>query len=293
VIMAAGFVEDERGEGKARQAELDEILRDSDLVVCGPNSEGYFNLSSGIALSLSQSVSADFLRKAATWVPQDEPDLARALAGGVAIVAQSGSLGFSIFSRGAVAGIGFSHVVSLGNEIDIDVLDCTEYLLSRPEVKVIGMYVEGLRRPERLAAIAEAARAAGKALVIGKAGSSKAGRVAALSHTGHLAGESMVYDAVFRRLGIIQVYDQEELLDVCAALATNDPIKGHGVAVVSWSGGSAVWTSDALERAGFTLPEVDLVRQGALAKLLPPFASIRNPVDITGASKVGLAKIVR
>lgn len=293
VIMAAGFGEDARGEGKARQAEIDAILADSDLVVCGPNSEGYFNLTEGIALSMSHSTNADFLRETARWLPDGEPNPAKALRGGVAIVAQSGGLGFSLLGRGAAAGVGFSHIVSVGNEIDIDVLDCARYLLTRPEVRVVGMYVEGLRRPERLSAVAEAAEASGKVLVIGKAGASEAGRAAALSHTGHLAGEAQVYEALFRRLGIVQVHDQEELLDVCAALATNAPILGDNIGLASWSGGSAVWTSDALERAGFRVPELDEDRQRELAELLPPFASLRNPIDITGASRVGVATVLR
>lgn len=293
IIMAAGFAEDARGRGKARQAEVDEALQGSDLVVLGPNSEGFINLCSGTALSLSHSVNADFLRQTATWLPPGAPDVAAELRGGVAIIAQSGGLGFSVFSRGVAAGVAFSHVISLGNEIDVDVLECAEYLLGIPEVKVIGMYVEGLGRPERLTAVAAAARRAGKALVIGKAGTSEAGRAATLSHTGHLAGEAPVYDAVFRRHGILQAYDQEELLDICAAVATSDPVLGDNVAIVSWSGGSAVWTSDALDRAGFELPELDQERRDALAEVLPPFANIRNPVDITGASNVGLAKVMR
>jgi acyl-CoA synthetase (NDP forming) len=97
-----------------------------------------------------------------------------------------------------------------GNEADIDVLDCVDYLADQPEVSVIGMYVEGLRRPERLGAVAAAARARGKALVFGKAGTTEVGRQAALSHTGHLAGPAEIFEAVTRRFGIVEVHDQEE-----------------------------------------------------------------------------------
>lgn len=292
LVLVAGFAEDERGAGKARQAEIDEILRGSDLVVCGPNSEGFFNLLSGLSASPNRSVNAEYIREIAPWVPA-VTDVRAAVCGGVAVLAQSGGLAFSVFARGVALGIGFSHVISLGNELDLDVLDCTEYLLTKPEVKVIGMYVEGFHRPERLAVVAEAARKAGKTLVIGKAGSSDAGKAAALSHTGHLAGEARVYDAVLDRLNVIQVHDQEELLDVCAALAGVHPLKGNRVAIVSWSGGSAVWTADSLDHAGFTLPQLDPARQAELSALLPPFASIRNPIDVTGASQVGVASVMR
>jgi acyl-CoA synthetase (NDP forming) len=293
VIMAAGFVEDARGPGKDRQARIEEATRGSDLVVCGPNSEGFFNVSSGIALSFSGSVNPDFLRYSAAWMTPEEQNVREAIAGDVAIVAQSGGLGFSIFSRGVAAGMGFSHVISVGNEMDLDVLDCAEYLLTRAEVKVIGMYVEGLRHPERLPAVATAARRAGKAIVIGKSGVSAAGSRSTLSHTGHLAGDARLYAAAFRHYGIIEVSDQEELLDTCWALSTSPPLTGDNVAVVSWSGGSAVWTADACERAGFRLPVLDDDTQARLAELLPSFAGVQNPVDITGASKTSLGKIMR
>lgn len=293
LILVAGFAEDERGVGKALQTEIDEILEGSDLVVCGPNSEGYLNLLLGISASPNRTVSTEYIRGIAPWIPAEKSDVTSAVRGGVAVLAQSGGLAFSVFSRGVALGIGFSHVISLGNELDIDVLDCVEYLITRPEVKVIGMYVEGFHRPERLGEVAEAARSAGKSLVIGKAGSSDAGKAAALSHTGHLAGEAAVYEAAFRRHGVIQVGDQEELLDICAALATAKPLAGSRVAIVSWSGGSAVWTADALDRSGFSLPELDPDRQEELGQILPPFASLRNPIDVTGASQVGVAGVMR
>jgi acyl-CoA synthetase (NDP forming) len=108
-----------------------------------------------------------------------------------------------------------------------------------------------------------------------------------------MAGQPEVYDAVARRFGIVQVTDQEELLDACRSLSTNQPLHGTNVAAVSYSGGSGVWMADALERAGFSLPELDAGRQAAIRELLPDFASTRNPVDVTAASKVGLAKVMR
>jgi acetate---CoA ligase (ADP-forming) len=293
IIFSAGFIDDERGRGKDRQAEIESILAGSDLVVAGPNTLGYFNVSSGIACTTSPGVVPDFIRSSAPWIPEGDDELRQSLRGNVAVLAQSGGLSFSVFSRGVAEGVGFSHVVSLGNEVDLDVLDCAEYLITQPDVRVIAMYVEGFRHPERLPAVAEAARAAGTALVIGKAGASAAGRAAALSHTGHLAGESMLNEAVFRRHGIITVSDQDEMLDACWALSTGRSLRGSNVVVASLSGGSGVWTCDALERAGFELPPIDAERQQAVSEVLPDFANIRNPIDVTGASAVGLAGVMR
>jgi acyl-CoA synthetase (NDP forming) len=292
VIMSAGFGEDERGSGKERDTALRAALDGSDMVVCGPNSEGFVNVSRGITLSFSGSVNSTFLREAVSWAGPDA-DLQQSVQGGVAIVAQSGGLGFSVFGRGVEIGVGFSHVVSVGNELDLDVLECAEYLLAQPDVQVVAMYVEGFRRPERLRALAEAARVAGKSIVIGKAGGSESGSKAAMSHTGHLAGEARVNEVVFDSLGIVSVADQQEMLDVCAALAVCPPAAGDRVGVVSWSGGSAVWTADACERYGLQLPELDNAMREKLSAVLPEFANIRNPIDLTGAAKSTPGKILR
>jgi acyl-CoA synthetase (NDP forming) len=226
IIMAAGFGEDTAGGGQRRQAEIDEIIASTDLIVCGPNSEGYINLPLRLSLSFGGGADAEKLRSSLSWLPE-EADMATAASGGIAIVAQSGGLGFSVYTHGLAMGAGFSHIISLGNETDVDVLDCAEYLITQPQVRVIGMYVEGLRHPGRLAAVARAARACGKSLVVGKAGTTEVGSEAALSHTGHLAGEAPVFDAVCRGLGILQVTDQEGLFDACWALALQAPLRGR------------------------------------------------------------------
>jgi acyl-CoA synthetase (NDP forming) len=294
VIMSAGFAEDVRGGGAQRQEAMDAALAGSDMVVCGPNSQGIFTVAAGIAVSFSGSVQQEMIRQAGAWMSEEQrANVSLAVSGGVAIIAQSGGLGFSIFARGVADGIGFSHVVSVGNEADLDVLECAQYLLKSPDVKVIGMYVEGFRRPEQLAAVAEQAMRAGKTIVVGKSGSTAAGSRATLSHTGHLAGDAQLLQAALRRFGIIEVQDQDELLDVCWALSTLHPLEGDNIGVVSISGGTAVWTADACERAGLSLPDFDEERRSVLAGLLPSFASIGNPIDITATATTGLATVMR
>jgi acyl-CoA synthetase (NDP forming) len=292
IIMSAGFAEAERGRGREREAELQDAVSGSDILICGPNSEGYFNICRGISLSFSGSVSYEFLRNATKWAGP-EADLTESLRGGVAVVAQSGGLGFSIFGQGVEIGIGFSHVISVGNEFDLDVLDCAEYLIAQPEVRVVAMYVEGLCRPERLREVAAMARSAGKALVIGKAGRTESGQKAALSHTGHIAGDTAMNDAAFEAFGIVSVADQSEMLDVCAALALSPPTIGGRVGVVTWSGGSAVWAADACEKHGLEVPELDDALKADLGKSLPEFASIRNPIDLTASAKATPGDILK
>ncbi|ALJ21189.1 acetate--CoA ligase family protein [Microbacterium sp. No. 7] len=292
LIMSAGFSEDERGGGKERERLLLEAVAGSGIVISGPNTEGFYNVTDRIPLTFSQSVTRRSIASTAI-VADEEHDPVDEIKGGVAIVAQSGGLGFSLFGRGIERGICFSHVISVGNELDVDVLECAEYLFAQPEVRVVGMYVEGFHNPERLRIVAEAARAAGKAFVIGKAGSSEAGGAAALSHTGHLAGEARVNDAIFDRLGIIGVRDQDEFLDACATLSVLPPAAGNRVGIVSWSGGSAVWTADACEREGLVLPQIDPALEQELAAGLPEFAGIRNPIDITAAAKLTPGQVLQ
>jgi acetate---CoA ligase (ADP-forming) len=149
-----------------------------------------------------------------------------------------------------------------------------------------------LRDPERLAAVAARSVELGKQIVVAKVGRSEAARRAALSHTGHLAGEDRAYDAIFRRYGIVRVYDTEEMLDVAMALSWRGRRPGSRTAIVSYSGGSGVWMADAISHAGLDVPELSPSIQERLSEVLPSFAATANPVDITGASKVGPAGIL-
>jgi acyl-CoA synthetase (NDP forming) len=291
MVMSAGFGEDQRGSGKERERALLRAVEGSDVIIAGPNAEGFIDTRRGMWLSFSPSVNQEFLRGATVWNGPDS-DLKQNVQGDIAVVSQSGGLGFAVFGRGVERGIGFSHIISLGNELDLDVLDCAEYLLTLPEVKVVAMYVEGFRRPERLRMIAAAARAAGKFLVVGKAGESKSGGEAAVSHTGHLAGASAVNLAALRRFGIVPVFDQDEMLDVCAVLSMCPPLTGDRLGVASLSGGSAVWAADACERFGFELPEMTGETRERLLADLPEFANARNPIDLTGASNTTLVNIL-
>jgi acyl-CoA synthetase (NDP forming) len=292
IIMAAGFADDSQASGHELQQAVARIVAASTLRVGGPNAEGYLNVLDGIPASFSSSVDPEVGFVGIDWVPEGS-NLVRLAAGNIAVLAQSGGLGFSCFSRGLADGLGFSHIVSTGNEVDLDILECLAYLLEDPRVRVLSLYLEGLKQPERFTAVARRAAELGKPLVIGKAGASESGRKAALSHTGHLAGTDAVYEAVFKSYGIHRVRDQEELIDASWAFSCCPLPRGNRVAVISWSGGSAVWTADACERAGFVLPEIDPDRQRELRALLPSFASTANPVDITGASQIGLADVLR
>jgi acyl-CoA synthetase (NDP forming) len=249
-------------------------------VLCGPNSEGFFSAVDGVPATFSAAVALDDFGGRA-------PE-----AGNIGVVAQSGGLGFSLLKQGLDRELRFSYVISAGNEAGLTIIDYLEFLLDDEGTDVLLAYVEGLRDPERFAAVAARAAEGGKPIVMAKVGRSEAGRRAALSHTGHLAGVDAAYDAVFRRYGIVRAHDTEEMLDVAMALSWRRRRPGSRVAIVSYSGGSAVWMADACASAGLAMPPLGVAVQDRLRAALPTFAATTNPVDITGASKVGPAEVL-
>jgi acyl-CoA synthetase (NDP forming) len=288
-VMSAGFADDRDAVGHERQAALAEIHSEYGVRILGPNSQGFLNLVEGIPATFSPSVMPAMLAR------YFEGDTAAALdrsRGKVAIITQSGGVGFALFNRGVARGVGFSYVISTGNEVDVELQDCLEYLLDDGDTDVVLMYIEGIHEPSRFAALAAHAQAIGKRLVVAKLGRSPAAARAALSHTGHLAGDDRAYDAIFRRYGVVRAYDPDEMLDVAAALSVCPPARGRGVGVVSASGGSAVWMSDALTGLGLEIPLLQPETQELVRELLPTFASIVNPVDITGAAAIGAAQVL-
>jgi acetate---CoA ligase (ADP-forming) len=268
VVISSGFAEQSAG-GAARRDQLRAVLdRHRDLALAGPNSEGFINTYGAVPASFSPAI-------------DHERGLDHLLTGPVAVVAQSGGLGFALFNDGQARGLGFSYVVTTGNEDGLTALEYVDYLLDDRNVGVVLLFVEGLRNGYQLPAVAAKARAAGKPLVVAKAGRSAAGRRAAQSHTASLAGSDQIYDAVFRRHGILRAEDQEELVDLGLAFSWAPRPAGNRVAVLTYSGGAGVWTADALAAEGLEVPRLSPRLQEAIRALIPAYGSAANPVDVT------------
>ena len=156
------------------------------------------------------------------------------------------------------------------------------------------LYLEGIRRPDRFRAVAEKAAEAGKPMIVAKVGRSAAGRRAAASHTGALAQAGDIDDAIFRHHGIIRGEDLDHMLDVAAAFSFCRLPRGNRVAVITGSGGSAVWMADILSAHGLELPVLEDDIQKRVLALLPSYASAQNPVDGTAQAihEVGYARLV-
>jgi acyl-CoA synthetase (NDP forming) len=174
--------------------------------------------------------------------------------------------------------------VSTGNELDLGLLDYVDYLIDDEHTTVIALFIEGLAQPLKLRELGVRAANAGKTIVAAKVGRSEEARHAAISHTGHLAGPSHLWSALFRQAGIVEVADIAELLDVVAVLSRYQPRPASRVGVLTVSGGAGVWITDALRSHDLEVPELDPTIQAELASFLPYYASTRNPVDVTAGA---------
>ena len=273
VVISSGFGEERGDAGAARQQVIADIAREFDMAVVGPNAEGFLNGRMPLAATFSPAVVhvENGLR----------PEASRAR--GMAVVSQSGGIGFSFFHRGRPKAMNFSFVVSTGNEAGLDAMDIADYLVGDDGTAVVLAFLEGIRSPRMLLRVATRAAALRKPLIFAKVGRSEAAAAAAASHTASLAGAARSYDAVFRRYGIVPGEDQEHMVDVGAAFAFfGDRLpKGTRVGVLTPSGGAGAWLADVCEHHGLAVPELDARTRAAIDRMLPAYGASRNPVDVT------------
>jgi len=260
-ILSSGFGE-AGADGERAQAELASIARAHDLAVCGPNCLGFVNFAS----------------RAAAWGTTIPDDASR---GRVAAVVQSGSIGIALLNAGR--DIGLSYLITSGNEAATTAADYIDYLVDDDDVGVIIGFFEQLRQPQRFVAAARRAAALGKPVIVVKSGRSELGRAAVMAHTGAVAGSDEVCDAAFRAAGVMRVGSLDELIEMAALCAglTGRP-KARGVSVLSPSGGEIALALDIAEAAALELPPI-VAGTSRIEKLLPDFAHVTNPLDLTWA----------
>jgi len=259
VIVSAGF--NEIGEKGAKlQEELQEIAREYDIRFTGPNCIGVVNSHAKLN---------------ATFLPSGSKT------GFIGMASQSGSFITQMFSYlDSRYGQGFSTGFSLGNEANIDMVDCIEYLGACPDTRVIALYIESIRQGKKFI---EAARKISlkKPIVAYYAGGSETGKRACLSHTGSLAGPDPLYSGIFKQSGIIRARSIEELFDFSYALGSSPLPRGNRVIIQTHSGGPGAAAADACERAGLELPLLSAKTLEKLAPFIPHTGSANNPIDLT------------
>ena len=269
VVLASGYRE-VGAEGRALEDSMISRAIANDVTVLGPNCLGYLNAHTG----------------AAPYSLTLPPPLT---AGGVGIALQSGALASVVLTFAKAHAIGLSVLTSVGNESMMKTVDVIDYFVEDPATKVIALFLEEIGDPVRFAQAAARADAAGKPIVALKVGSSPAGQQAALAHTGSVAGDDAVVSAALRQMNIVRVTSLEELLTSAALLASGGVPRGRRMGVLSASGGACDIIADAASAQGISIPDFSAATEAAIAAVLPPFASARNPLDVTGYG--GLANL--
>ena len=259
VIITAGFGElGQRGQ-TLQQATLD-AAKPHFLRIVGPNCVGIMLPRLGLDATFSHLAPP---------------------AGDIAFLSQSGAMITAMLDWAVPHGIGFSHVVSLGDMADVDFGDMLDYLAADPHTRAILLYAEGITHGRKFMSAARAASRIKPVLVL-KAGRSQAGARAATSHTGVLAGADAVYDAVFRRAGMLRVRTMAELFDAAETLALTHEQVGERLAILTNGGGAGVLATDALVAARGQLAALSQTTVADLNRQLPATWSHGNPVDIIG-----------
>ena len=201
--------------------------------------------------------------------------------GELALISQSGAIAAGLVEWAARRSLGFSAVVSLGNQADVDFGDLLDYFATDAATRSIVLYIESIQNAPKFMSAARAAARSKPVLVI-KAGRHAQGAVAALTHTGALAGSDAVYDAAFRRAGLVRVLDLDELFDAAETLGHVRPFAGNRLAILTNGGGIGVLAVDRLIDLGGQLANLSPATVAALDRTLPPIWSRANPVDIAG-----------
>ena len=264
IVISAGFAE--RGEDDRRQlqVELGKFAQESGVRISGPNCLGLANLKDDIWASASSRGAAG-------------------LTGPIGLVCQSGASAFGPFLTRAVdEAIGFTYVVSTGNEADLDFCDFARYLIDDDDTRVIAGFVEGFKDGRKFIEVARLAAEKGKPIVLIKIGRSDLGSRAAGSHTAALTGDDDRYGAAFAQFGVIRVQDYDDLLQVSNLLARSQRPPHRGVAVVSHSGGISSLTADMFGQAGLDLPPLSDQSKDGINGILKGFGWAANPSDVTG-----------
>jgi len=265
VVMASGFGETGAAGLRVEQAMV-ETARRAGMRLLGPNCQGIANFATGTVANFS------------TIFHELE-----ARDGPVAIVSQSGANSQAIYTLLHEKGLGVRHVHATGNEADVGVAELAEAVVADEGVRLLLLYMEAIKHPERLAAAAAAARRRKLPIVALKTGRTASGQKAANSHTGALASEDRVVDAFFERHGIWRAADPHELVAAAELYLTGRRPRGKRMVVVSNSGASCVMAADYAEERGIPLAAVSDTAIQKLQKALPAFASLANPIDVTGA----------
>ncbi len=279
VVMSSGFEETDSGHALARQ--LAQAAAETGVAVVGPNCEGVWSVGARTLLTFGTAAKRDVLHHAP-----------------IAVISQSGAMAGAVARHLQDQAIGCAYVVSVGNETVLTIADYLEWMIEQPDVKVVLLFIEGLRDGRRLLELVRKAGGRGIRVAALKSGNSKAGMEAAASHTGKIASEFAVYQDLLAEAGVVQLASLTELIAAGEVLSVaplpadlaarapermNSPGAGSdGVAVFSIPGGTRALTADMCEAHRVPLSVFHRATVSQLTTALPDFGGVENPTDLTG-----------
>lgn len=267
VVLSSGFEETE--DGQAHAMALAQVARETGVAVVGPNCEGVWSVADRVILTFGTAAKREVLHQAP-----------------IAVLSQSGAMAGAVARHLQDAGVGCAYVVSVGNETVLTAADYLAWCIEQADLRVVVMFIEGLRDGARMLGLIAQATAQGIRVVVLKAGNSAQGQEAAASHTGKMASPYAVYRDLLHEAGAIQVDSLTDLIDAAQVLSVlpTPPVRGPdgGVSVFSIPGGTRAMTADALDRVGVPLATFSRQTVAALAAALPEFGGTENPTDLTG-----------
>ncbi len=261
VIISAGFKEVGNVEGEER---IKEIIEKYEMRALGPNCIGIYDTFSGVDTLFS-----------------DVERVKKPGKGNIGFISQSGALGLALIDKYAEMNVGISKFASIGNKVDVDETELVDFFGKDENVRVISLYIEGVEDGKRFMEIAKNV-VREKPIVCLKGGKTEKGKAAVSSHTGAMAGNYEVYSAAFRQAGIIEARDLEELMNFTKVLASQPPMKGKRIAIVTNGGGFGIIAADQAVLEGLELASFSENTITKLREAMPEHAVIGNPLDLTG-----------
>ena len=265
IVFSAGFAE-AGAEGAQRQRALADLARESGVTLVGPNCQGMMNISVPVHVGFGPPYGLRYRK------------------GGFALTSQSGAFGNSVVMDLDSRGVGLARYISTGNEADLGTVECLGAFLEMEDVTALGAYVEGLADQAGFRKLAQRARAAGKPVILWKVGTSPAGARAARAHTANLCPETDFRASAFRAEGVIDVRDARDIAICLAALWSCSRPAGRRVGIVTLSGGAGIAAADRCHDAGLDVVPLAQATMDRMKPKLPSFASLQNPVDVTGSA---------
>jgi acyl-CoA synthetase (NDP forming) len=266
VVLTSGFAE-LGPDGAAEQRRLVELARQSGVSLVGPNSLGYINYVDHVPL----------------WTA---PCARNPILGSIAVASHSGQVAYHLNTYAQHQGVGLSHLVTTGNEADIDIADFTDHFVDDANVRSIALYLETVRRPARFIDVVRRARDAAKPVVVFKIGVSDVAARSARAHTGALVGDDNVFSGICAQYGVVRVHSIEDLFCTADVMGRAGVLRAGGLGFVSNSGGICTIAADTASAAGIDVPLLSAPTIDGLRQVLPSYATTQNPLDITGAAAI-------